>query len=227
LATVPDILAVNDVRAVAQLLTAVLDRPVDPDKLRLHRPGGGGWSNDTVVVHLGADRVVVRRAPERAAMFPTYNLAREHDCLRALASTVPVPAILGADLTGDILGRPAFVMSFVDGRVPSDDRPTFVEAGWLHDADPAQQRQFHTSLLASMAAVNATSPPDTVVAALRRPGRSGCAGLVDDLEAIWRFDPGAHWSAIVEDTFAAVRADVPYDDSPGRLRDCGLGPSGA
>lgn len=204
----------TDLDAIAELLAVVLQRPVDSAGIRLHRPGGGGWSNDTVVAQLNdGTRVVVRRAPERAAMFPSYDLRREHDCLRALsaARTVPVPSVLGADLTGAIVGRPAFVMSFVDGRVPSDDKPTFVEAGWLHDANPHQQRKFHESLLANIAAINATTPPSDVIASLRRPGSSPCAGLVDDLETIWRFDTGEHHSTVIADTFAAVRSTIPAD----------------
>ena len=212
MAAVADLLAVTDTEAVATLLVRVLQRPVDATTIRLHRPGGGGWSNDTVVVDLAdGSRVVVRRAPQEAAMFPSYDLGREHDCLQALASTVPVPPVLGADLAGELLGRPAFVMGFVDGRVPSDDKPTFVEAGWLHDADPQQQRRFHESLLANMAAINAATPCAEVVARLRRPGESACAGLVDDLEAIWQFDPGPHRSTVVDDTFAAVRGHIPGD----------------
>ncbi len=204
----------TDLEAIAALVARALQRSIDPAGMQLHRPGGGGWSNDTVVVQVDdGTRVVVRRAPERLAMFPIYDLRREHDCLRALAATgaVAVPPVLAADLTGDILGRPGFVMGFVDGRVPSDDKPTFVEEGWLHDAHPQQQREFHESLLANIAAINATVPRDEVIAALRRPGRSSCAGLVDDLEAIWEFDAGEHRSTVVDDTFAAVRSIIPDD----------------
>jgi aminoglycoside phosphotransferase (APT) family kinase protein len=212
LAAVADLLAVSDADTVARLLAVVLDRPIDPERLRLERPTSGGWSNDTIIVELGdGSRVVVRLAPARAAMFPVYDLRREHDCLHALAGRVPVPPVLGADLDGDLVGRPAFVMGFVDGRVPSDDRPTFAESGWLHDAESAHQREFHESLLGHIAAINAVVPSDEERARLLRPGASACAGLIDDLQTIWRFDTGAHRSAVIDDVFAAVRADVPAD----------------
>ena len=204
----------TDVEPLAALLTHVLGQRVDGAGLQVSRPAGGGWSNDTVIVTIAdGQRVVVRRSPERAAMFPTYDLRREHDCLRSLAHVVPVPPVLGEDLAGDIAGRPAFVMAFVEGRVPSDDRPTFAEAGWLHDATPSQQRQFHQGLLGAIAAINASAPAPDVVEQLRRTGSSTCRGLVDDLEAIWEFDPGDLRATVLEDVFDAVRVGVPTDPS--------------
>jgi aminoglycoside phosphotransferase (APT) family kinase protein len=124
---------------------------------------------------------------------------------------VPVPPLLGEDLAGEILGRPAFVMAYVDGRVPADDRPSFAEAGWLHDATPGQQRRFHEALLASIAAINNVRPDEAVIASLRRPGASACSALVDDLAAIWDFDRGDHTSPVLDETFAAVAGSVPID----------------
>ena len=92
---------------------------------------------------------------------------------------MPVPELLGEDLAGEILGRPAFVMSYVDGRVPGDDRPSFAEAGWLHDATPDEQRRFHEALLASIAAINDVRPDAAVINSLQRPTCTTSA-LVDD-----------------------------------------------
>jgi aminoglycoside phosphotransferase (APT) family kinase protein len=209
---------VSDDEPLAALLTQVLGQRVGSSDLQVSRPSGGGWSNDTVIITLSDGlRVVVRRAPERAAMFPTYDLRREHDCLRSLDGVVPVPPVIGADLTGDIVGRPAFVMGYVEGRVPSDDRPTFVEAGWLHDANPTQQRQFHRDLLAAIAAINASDPPADVVVQLRRPGPSACRGLVDDLEVIWHFDAGQHRAPVIDEAFDAAQANLPTDPARDRM----------
>jgi aminoglycoside phosphotransferase (APT) family kinase protein len=203
--------------AVAKLLAHVLQRPVTPESLAVQRPVGGGWSNDTTLVTLAEDgrQVVVRQAPERASMFPAYDLRREYGCLRTLgdAGTVPVPALLGENLEGDITGRPAFVMAFVRGRVPADDRPSFAEAGWLHDAARADQRRFHEALLAAVAAVNAVRPDEVVIASLRRPGPSPCVALVDDLARIWAFDRGDAVSPVVDAAFVEVSSDIPQEAS--------------
>jgi len=197
---------------VAALLEHVLGERVTPGTLDIRRPGGGGWSNDTVLVGLGGGRrVVVRRQPASASMFPRYDLRREYECLGALnsAGRAPVPALIGEDLAGETTGRPAFVMAYVDGRVPADDRPTFAEAGWLHDACPAEQRRFHEGLLTSVAAVNATPADDSVVALLRRPGTETCTALIEDLAAIWAFDQGDVASPIIDETFDRVRDSIP------------------
>ena len=198
-------------------LEHVLDEPIAPDALDIKRPGGGGWSNDTVLVGVGdGRRVVVRRQPASASMFPRYDLRREYECLGALnsAGRAPVPALIGEDLAGATTGRPAFVMAYVDGRVPADDRPTFVEAGWLHDAAPAEQRRFHKGLLTSMAAVNATPADDNVVALLRRPGTETSSALIEDLATIWAFDQGDVASPIIDETFDHVRTSIPTSSSP-------------
>jgi aminoglycoside phosphotransferase (APT) family kinase protein len=200
---------------LAALLEHVLQRPVPAACLEVNRPVGGGWSNDTVVVTIGDDgqRLVVRRAPDRAGMFPTYDLRREYDCLRTLgaAGTVPVPGLLGEDLAGESTGRPAFVMAYVPGRVPADDRPSFAEAGWLHDAEIADQRRFHEALLASIAAINAVQPDETVTASLRRAGPTACAALVAELSTIWAFDRGQYASPVLDAAFDDVAADLPDD----------------
>jgi aminoglycoside phosphotransferase (APT) family kinase protein len=202
----------SDAASIARLLAATLGRPVEPGDVDIGKPAGGGWSNDTVLVDLpNHTRVVVRRTPERVAMFPTYDLAREHACLQTLQGAVPVPKVLGEDLAGQITGRPAFVMDFVEGRIPSDDKPTFVQAGWLHDADPLEQAEFHTALLQCIAAINAVVPPPDVVHALRRSGPTACVGLIDDLRRIWDFDPGEDRAPIVDEMFHAVYAAPPAD----------------
>jgi aminoglycoside phosphotransferase (APT) family kinase protein len=207
----------TDSDALAALLRHVLLRNVDAGTLAVQRPAGGGWSNDTVVVTVddAGTRVVVRQAPRRASMFPAYDLRREYDCLATLhaAGTVPVPELLGEDLEGTITGRSAFVMAYVTGRVPADDRPSFAESGWLHDAAVEDQRHFHEGLLASIAAINAVRPEEAVIASLRRPGSSTCSALVDDLATIWAFDRGEVASPVLDEAFEVIGRTAP-DDLP-------------
>ena len=138
----------------ADWLAPLLDRPVDADSLRERRPTGGGWSNDTLIVEAAADvAVVLRMQPDGPAMFPDYDLTREYRVLSLLSAqpSVPTPPLVGADLDGILFGRPLIAMAFVPGHVPADDRPSFAEAGWLHDAPPTTQRRFHEQLIAAIA----------------------------------------------------------------------------
>src|SRR5262245_43010740 len=111
----------------------------------------GGWSNETLLVDLsgtGPTRVVVRAKPDGPAMFRDYDVAREHLVLSRLGplGLPPVPDVLALDATGRVLGRPLLVTRFVAGRVPSDDRPSFAQAGWLFEASATDQRTFCLAL---------------------------------------------------------------------------------
>lgn len=199
---------------LASWLCTALAAAVSPDDIRVSVPGGG-WSNDTWIVTTGLRgpaRVVVRVQPQRQGMFPVYDLGRQIAVLRALECEprVPTPVVLADDLGGSALGRAAFVMTYTEGRAPSDDRPTFAEAGWLHDADAEDQRHFHRQLLGAMARVHTVDVDAGGLASLRPPpGVSSNVVAVDELERIWRFDRGDRHPAVVDDGFEAVRRSMP------------------
>jgi aminoglycoside phosphotransferase (APT) family kinase protein len=127
-----------------------------PDTIEVERPASG-WSNETAILRIGARRLVLRLAPARLAMFPTYDLGREAAIIEALddAGRPPVPRVLGHEPSAHVLGRPFFVMSFVDGCAPSDTKPSYAEAGWLAAATAGEQRRFWTDFIGCIAAVNA------------------------------------------------------------------------
>ncbi len=71
--------------------------------------------------------VVLRLRPEPPALLEPYDLVRQFAILRALASTaVRVPPALWLEDTGDVLGRPFFVMERVGGDVYEMDSPADV-----------------------------------------------------------------------------------------------------
>lgn len=125
----------------------------------LGAPGGGGWSNETVFVVADGRRLVVRLTPPGRSMFPTYDLSHQ---VRALGFArehgLPVPAIVADDPDGSVLGRPAFVMEHLAGRVPADDDPPFTRAGFLFEATPAEQRRFHDAAIDLVARVHQVPP---------------------------------------------------------------------
>lgn len=185
----------------------------EAEQLRLRVPGGGGWSNDTWIVERhGRPQpiAVVRLQPQRRSMFPDYDLSRQADVLAALASqaTVPTPPLLGVDLDGAVLGRPAFVMGFVAGRAPSDDKPSFVEGGWLYDATVDQQGHFHRSLLRSIVAVHAIDPDTLGLGWLTSSPAGPLADALERVERIWAFDGGPIASPVTERAIAAVGAGL-------------------
>lgn len=68
--------------------------------------------------------VVLRVRPKPPALLEPYDLARQFAVLRALADTpVRVPRALWLEPTGEVLGRPFFVMERVDGDVYEMEPP--------------------------------------------------------------------------------------------------------
>ena len=210
-------------RALAAWLSECVDGAVDADALAIDTPSSGGWSNDTWIVDTGvtpARLVVVRLEPTRASMFPTYDLERQLRCLTALDGEpdVPTPSILGDDLAGRRLGRPAFVMAHVAGRTPSDDRPTFAESGWLAEATPDEQRVFHESLLDAVAAVHAVDVVQRGLGGLQ-PAGDGSSNhrALAGVEALWDFDRGPSWPTAIDAALAELAEDVPAPGEDGLL----------
>ncbi|WP_297597128.1 phosphotransferase family protein [Mycobacterium sp.] len=72
----------------------------------------------------GRQDVVLRLRPKPPALLEPYDLARQFDILRALADTpVRVPRALWLEPTGEVLGRPFFVMERVAGDVYEMEPP--------------------------------------------------------------------------------------------------------
>ncbi|MCU1476334.1 MAG: aminoglycoside phosphotransferase [Subtercola sp.] len=82
---------------------------------------GDGQSNITYRIRRGDDDVVLRRGPRPPLPRSTHDMIREAR-IQALVSRegVPVPKIIAACETDDILGVPFYVMSYLDGIVITD-----------------------------------------------------------------------------------------------------------
>lgn len=194
---------------VSQRLGAVIDIA------SVVRPGsGGGWSNDTLIVTLSgrdAQRIVLRTRPDGPAMFRDYDLTREYRVLEALATVrgPPVPAVIAMDEHGETLGRPFFAMQHVEGRVPSDDKPSFAEAGWLFEATTAEQRRFCTGLIRAIGNVHGVDWRALGLGFLRRTDAAALADAMDWLHDLHRWGAGAALHPSIERGFAALRQSVP------------------
>ncbi|MCW4354536.1 phosphotransferase family protein [Hoyosella sp. YIM 151337] len=92
----------------------------------------GGKSNLTFALASNAGHLVLRRPPEGDLLPSAHDMEREVRVQRALVGTkVPVARILFADLGGETLGVPFYVMERVDGHVIRDSVP----AGYADGAD--------------------------------------------------------------------------------------------
>ncbi len=198
----------------ASWLAPLLGRRVEADSLHERRPTGGGWSNDTVIIDIAGDvAVVLRMEPDGPAMFPDYDLTREHRVLSWLSTrpSLPTPPLVGADLDGTLFGRPLIAMKFVAGHTPADDRPSFAEAGWLHDAPPTTQRRFHDQLIDVIAALHQLPVEPFADALGERVPRSLVPSL-DALERVWHWNRGERWPVVIDSAFTRLRSSMPSID---------------
>ncbi|HEX5256132.1 MAG TPA: phosphotransferase family protein [Mycobacterium sp.] len=103
--------------------------------------------------------VVLRLRPEPPALLEPYDLARQFRILRALADTpVRVPRALWLESTGDVLGRPFFVMERAAGDVYEMEPPSDA-------ADPTVVRMCQ-SLVEQLAAIHTVDLAGTGLEAL-------------------------------------------------------------
>ena len=93
--------------------------------------------------------VVVRVEPPSPGLLEPYDLPRQFDIIRALEPTdVRVPPALWLDASGDVLGRPFFVMDRVEGEVYEREVPADLAA------DPERARRMCESLIEQLAAIH-------------------------------------------------------------------------
>ncbi len=101
----------------------------------------GRWLQDGKPVE---QNWVARVAPAEAdiPVFEHYRLDHQHEVMRLVAelTDVAVPPVRWLEPSGDVLGRPFFLMDRVEGIVPPDVMPYTFGDNWLYDATPEQQR---------------------------------------------------------------------------------------
>lgn len=107
------------------------------------------------------ERLVLRREPADAGIFPlpTSNIASgtelQFRVQQALGQSgeVPVPPLVGFEADSAVLGRPFFVMGYVEGRIPADTN--LAVPGWYADElSSDQRRDVFVSGLGALAALH-------------------------------------------------------------------------
>ena len=145
-------------------------------------PGGyanGAWRLDVTV---GDDtRRMVLKAPRTPSVVYRLDPCREARVVAGLGRLgAPVPAVLAVDTGTRVMGRPCFVMDFVDGRSVPDAAPAgYHGPGWFRDAGAGAQRAVWDSFHDALGAVHGIDPT------LLADEYDGPSGAVDVL-GYWR-----------------------------------------
>lgn len=106
-------------------------------------------------------KVVVRLQPPSPGLLEPYDLARQFQILRALESTaVKAPRGLWLEATGDILGRPFYVMERLPGEVYERTVPA------EFDDDPIRIRTMCEGIIDQLAAIHSVDLRSTGLDAL-------------------------------------------------------------
>jgi len=151
--------AVQDPEVYRESLDAWMNTQMeDVEGLRVHdvdMPRSTGFSNETVFFSTTAReagqettrRYVARIEPPDGGLFPvqtpacSVSVETQHRIMGAVADSgvVPISPLLPYEGDLNVLGRPFFVMEFVEGLVPADV-PRYSQAGFLADEAMPEER---------------------------------------------------------------------------------------
>ena len=187
----------------------------------LRAPGANGFSNITAMFEAAwhsrgiekRRKLVARIEPTGAGLFPTYDVGRQFDVMKALeSSAVPVPKALWMERDTTILGSPFLVMEYIEGHVPSDD-PSFAARGWIMDLTPQQRRELCDNAIAALVRVHQVDWRGRGLDWLRRPGEGTSAEReLAYYEHFYRWAAEGLTVPVIEAGLAWARERVAKDD---------------
>jgi aminoglycoside phosphotransferase (APT) family kinase protein len=148
---VPDQRDPEVTRAILQTwLTGKLPTAIDVVVDSVQTPANNGFSAETLMFNargrapgdgLRRERLVAKVAPTGFQIFPEPRFAEQYRLLQILAGTqIPVPVVHWQEPDPAVLGAPFYVMSRVDGEVPTD-MPPYHTGGWLTEVSPAERER--------------------------------------------------------------------------------------
>ncbi|MFC9787532.1 phosphotransferase family protein [Rhodococcus sp. NPDC127528] len=162
-------------------LGSILASEAEPEVTSVEVPAANGMSNETVLFSATwteagqrtEHHLVARIAPSASAvpLFPTYDLDRQYQVMRAVSehSPVPVPRVYWSETSTEPLGGEFFVMERLDGDVPPDVMP-YTFGSWLSEASAEDQRRLQDTSVRVLADLHAIPEPDRRFAVLRPAG---------------------------------------------------------
>jgi aminoglycoside phosphotransferase (APT) family kinase protein len=181
-------------------------------------PSGTGYSSETLLFTAehadGSRRFVARLKPTRPGVFPEYDIDLQHDVMAALAekTTVPVPEMLWQEHDPAVLGTPFYVMSYVPGRVPSDNPPYTLE-GWILEESEARRHTMQTSALDVMCRIHQLDPHD-VLGDTTKKLRQGLDDEFAYYESFFEWAARGRPQPVAEKAWDWLRANRPRGEQP-------------
>lgn len=169
-------------RRLLRWLQATIPAGSDFRVADLRAPANTGFSSDTLLFETawrqdGAEKtehLVLRLQPRGFVVFPTYDLAIQFECMRALAHTdVPVPQVLFSETDPEPLGAPFYVMRQIEGWAPSDNPPMHQEGGTFFGLSPEEREAVWWNGVRTMARIHRHEPESLGLSFLgrRHPGK--------------------------------------------------------
>ena len=151
---------------VLELVRAFLDEhSLGAGEVHARRIGEGGGSNFTFLLEREVGRFVLRRPPRPPLPPSAHDVVREARLQLALreAGFARLPTIVAVGEDESVLGVPFYVMTYLDGHVPTDELPPGLEG------EPARRR-LGDDLVDALVEVHAADAATPGLAAFARPG---------------------------------------------------------
>lgn len=214
---------------MSRWLSTVLPGGVTPDVSVESGVDANGMSSETIILTgrwTDGDpleqRWVARVAPttEDVPVFPTYRLDHQFEVMRRVGelTDVPVPQVRWIEPTGEVLGRPFFLMDYVDGMVPPDVMPYTFGDNWFADAPDHQRRRLQDATVEVLATLHSIPDAQTTFGFLDedRTGDTALRRHVNWVRAWYDFAvPDIGRSPLLERTFDWLQSHWPADVAAG------------
>ncbi|MBV9352820.1 MAG: phosphotransferase family protein [Mycobacterium sp.] len=175
----------------------------------------GRWEENGTPVE---QRWVARLAPtaEDVPVFPSYRLDHQFEVMRRVRelTDVPVPRVRWIETTGEVLGKPFFLMDYVDGLVPPDVMPYTFGNNWFAEAPAERQRELQDSTIEVLAKLHSIPNAAKTFSFLLNAQGSNTAlhRHFDWVRGWYNFAvPDIGRSPLLERTFDWLQAHWPHD----------------
>jgi aminoglycoside phosphotransferase (APT) family kinase protein len=155
----PPLLVLDRVRAFLD------EHGLGSGEVRPRRIGEGGGSNFTFLLERDEGRFVLRRPPRPPLPPSAHDVVREARLQLALreAGFTRLPTIVAVGEDESVVGVPFYVMTYLDGHVPTDELPPGLES---EDA----RRRLADDLVDALVEIHAADVTTPGLAAFARPG---------------------------------------------------------